>query len=83
MNALILSSIAHVYSVFYLCPSFSPPPLVLNTFKTSKKSKGSPYQTDKVYTKRDKGKKYHSTATERYQIYLLSHGEVSTQGFGA
>lgn len=83
MNALILCSFVHVYSVFYLCPSFSPPPLVLNTFKTSKKSKASPYNTDKVYTKRDRGKKYHSTVTERYQTYLFSHGEVGAQGFGA
>lgn len=56
VNALILSSVVHVYSVFYLYPSFSPP-LVLNTVKTSKESSGSPYHTNNVYTKRDEAKK--------------------------
>lgn len=82
MNALILSSVVYFYSVFYLCPSFSRPLLVLNMFKISKKSKGSPYHTYKVYTKRDEAKKYHNTVTERYQTYLFSHREVGAQGFG-
>lgn len=77
--------VCSMFTVHFIYASlFSPPPLLLNTFKTSKKSKASAshYSTHELYTKRDNQIKYHTTIAERYKIHLPLHGKLVCKDLG-